>query len=444
MKRKLFILIALIATQALAQDVWDVTRCMEYAVTHNHEVTRKQLSFDNYQAEHLNAVGNFLPAIDANVGAQYNFGRAIDPETNTYTNVSTFYNGYALSAHIPVFDAMGRIHALKAAKADILMGKNALRQQQGQTALDTYQAFIHVVYYQGMVKMATEKLHESQGLVRQTRAMKEVGRKSQADLAQMEAEEAEATYQLTTYQNQLASAMLSLKQQMNYPIDQPLNVIHEDSRRMKDMLTPLEIQPNDSSLFILHASFPSLQQAYHAQQSAYHQWRQARANFFPTLSLSAGLSTTYFKTLHSTTATPFHRQFSNNMGEYIAATLSIPIFNRLSTVARAKKAKNNYLIAKEDYEQKRMELEKLSQEAWQDMKAYTLQAQQAYKKVTADSIAYLLTRRQYEEGLATAIELHNTASNLLNSQSTLLQCQLMARMKELLVRYYNGEEIWQK
>ena len=213
---------------------------------------------------------------------------------------------------------------------------------------------------------------------------------------------------------------------------------------MKDMLTPLEIQPNDSSLFILHASFPSLQQAYHAQQSAYHQWRQARANFFPTLSLSAGLSTTYFKTLHSTTATPFHRQFSNNMGEYIAATLSIPIFNRLSTVARAKKAKNNYLIAKEDYEQKRMELEKLSQEAWQDMKAYTLQAQQAYKKVTADSIAYLLTRRQYEEGLATTIELHNTASNLLNSQSTLLQCQLMARMKELLVRYYNGEEIWQK
>lgn len=44
------------------------------------------------------------------------------------------------------------------------------------------------------------------------------------------------------------------------------------------------------------------------------------------------------------------------------------------------------------------------------------------KKVEADSIAYQLTRRQFEEGLATAIDLHTTSAQLLNSKATLLQC----------------------
>ncbi|MBR6021562.1 MAG: hypothetical protein IK066_03995, partial [Kiritimatiellae bacterium] len=48
------------------------------------------------------------------------------------------------------------------------------------------------------------------------------------------------------------------------------------------------------------------------------------------LSLSAGLNTTFYKTLHSQTAASFSEQLKNNMGEYFGATVSIPLFNRLS------------------------------------------------------------------------------------------------------------------
>ena len=65
------------------------------------------------------------------------------------------------------------------------------------------------------------------------------------------------------------------------------------------------------------------------------------------------------------------------------------------------------------------------------------------KKVEADSIAYRLTRRQFEEGLSTAIDLHTTSAQLLKSRATLLQCQLMAIVKGQLVRYYRGETIWE-
>ncbi len=81
-------------------------------------------------------------------------------------------------------------------------------------------------------------------------------------------------------------------------------------------------------------------------------------------------------------------------------------------------------------------------EAWLDWQGYKKQTIQMEKKVEADSMAYRLTRRQFEEGLSTAIDLHTTSAQLLNSRATLLQCRLMAIVKEQLVRYYKGEQIW--
>ena len=411
---------------------WTMQKCMQYAVEHNHEVKQAALELDNYKAQKTKAIGSFLPAVDAGIGAQYNFGRAIDPETNGYTDVSTFYNGYQLSASLPVFDGFSRLHALRAAKASELMGRASLRQHQDQTALNVLQAYANVVYYEGLVKMAEEKLQETALLLKQTRLFEEVGRKSAADVAQVESQQAEADYELTRQQNLYASALLELKKTMAMPDSMEFRV---ESGKIKNS----SFLTLNSSLSTVHSE---LQVARYHMQASKHEWHQARASLFPSLSLSAGLNTTYYKTLHSETAASFSNQFKNNMGEYVGATLSIPLFNRLQTVTNIRKAKNNYQIACEAYEQKQLELKKLSQEAWQDWQGYLKQTVQMEKKVEADSLAYQLTRRQFEEGLSTAIDLHTTSAQLMNSKATLLQCQLMAIVKEQLVRYYKGEQIW--
>ena len=427
----LFIIYCFLFSEAQS---WTMQQCMQYAVEHNHEVKRTELELDNYKAAKTGAIGRFLPEVDASIGAQYNFGRAIDPETNTYTDVSTFYNGYSLGASLPVFDGFSRLHALRAAKAGVLMGHASVRQQQDQTALNVLQAFTNVAYYEGLVKMAEEKVEEATLLLKQTQVLEEVGRKSAADVAQVESQKAEADYELTRQQNLLASALLELKKEMNYPLTDSLRLnIKEITGRDARDYGPM---PTNSNLV------PELQQAYLSTQISQHEWHQARAGLLPSLSLSAGLSTTYYKTLHSQTAAAFSNQFKNNMGEYVGATLSIPLFNRLQTLTNIRRAKNNYQIARENYEQKQLEIEKLTREAWQDWQGYLKQTAQMEKKVEADSLAYQLTRRQYEEGLSTAIDLRTTSAQLLNSKATLLQCQLMAMVKEQLVRYYKGETIW--
>ena len=452
MKYTVFFLLSLFASQAVAQQEWTMRQCMQYAVAHNHQVKNAELELDSYLATKKEAIGRFLPAVDANIGIQYNFGRAIDPETNGYTNVSTFYNGYSLQASLPVFDGFNRVHALRAAKAGVLMGHQAVRQQKDQTALSVLQAFVDVAYYKGLVQMATEKLEETTLLLKQTRLMEEVGRKSPADVALVESQQAEANYELTRQQNLYTSALLELKKEMAFPLSEELSVKSEEYIKEENATNALQLPDSslltpNSSLFTLHSSLsplhPTLQIARYQVQQTKSVWNQARAALYPSLSFGAGLNTTYYKMLHATSTTGFSKQFNNNMGEYIAATLRIPLFNRMQTLTSIRKAKNEYLMARENLELKQLELEKLCREAWNDWQGYLKQTQQMEKKVAADSLAYRLTLRQFEEGLSTAIDLHTTSATLMNSKAMLLQCQLMAIVKETLTRYYQGENIWE-
>ena len=237
-KAILFIICHLACGTAGAQE-WTARQCMQYAVEHNHVVKRAELELDNYKAAKVTVVGSFLPSVSGSTGVQYNFGRAIDPETNGYTDVSTFYNGYSLSASLPVFDGFNRLNALKAAKASVMMGHNALREQQDQTALATLQAFANAAYYEGMVRMAEEKVEEATLLLKQTQVMEEVGRKSAADVAQVESQKAEADYELTRQQNLYASALLELKKEMAFPINDSLTPNLIPTREEDRITTPL-------------------------------------------------------------------------------------------------------------------------------------------------------------------------------------------------------------
>jgi len=417
-----------------AQKAWTVNQCMKYAVEHNHDIRTSTLDLDNYKATKSAAIGSFLPDVDGSIGTQYNFGRAIDPETNTYTDVSTFYNSYSLSSTLPVFDGFERVHALKAAKADVLMGKSSLKQLQNETALDVFQAFVNVLYYQGTSLMAEEKLKESEMLLHQTEVMEEVGRKSLADVAQMEAQMAEADCELTRQNNLLSSAMLTLKALMNYPLDDSLTL---DNGILFSWEEGDEPKAEDFAL----EQNAGLKKAYYSTKSSYHNWKQAISALYPTIYVGAGLGTTYYKTLHSQSAQSFNHQLRNNMGEYIAASISIPIFNRLSSINNIRKAKNNFLKAQEEYEKKRTELYKLSAEALQDHQGYVKETRQMIKKVAADSVAYMLTKRKFEEGLATAIDLKTNSATLLNSKASLLRSKLMAILKRRLVQYYFDETV---
>ncbi len=429
MNRTFITLIMLLTASSVGAQEMALTAddCMRYAVEHNHDIRISQLTQDTRRAERTGAIGAFLPSVNGSIGAQYNFGRAIDPETNTYTNVSTFYNGYSVQATLPVFDGFQRINQLRAAKASLLMGSSQLRAQQDELALQVFEAYCNVLYYQGTVKMAEEKREQSQLTLRQTQVMADVGQKSEADVAQMEAQLAGDDYEITRQQNELSTALLTLKQLMNYPERDSLVIVGEE-RSTQTLEEPSTLEN------------PAVAAAAQNVIVAKRRLSMARGALSPSLSISGGISTTYNKMLHNET-TGFRDQLDANRGEYIYASVSIPIFNRLENLTNIRRQRNNLRIAEEELEQKRDELVKLQLQAENDCEGFRKQTLQMQHKVEADSIAARLTTRKYEEGLSSAIDVQTSAATLLESRARLLQCRLLLALKQKLVNYYKGYPI---
>ena len=433
MKRKqrlLFITWTLLATAVPAQRMWTADQCMQYAVDHSRNVRAGRLTLADYEAERMRAAGGFLPSVGASVDGQVNFGRAIDPETNTYTTVSTLYNSYGLSASIPVFDGLQRYNELHAARASVLMGRQGVLAQKEQVAQQVLKQYVDAVYQMGALRMARQKREESMALLVQSRAMAEVGLRSEADTAQMRATYASDDCEVTRQESLLSNALLALKTTMNYPVDEPLQI---DTAAVPTY--PL-VACQAGELYAQACGWnPSVLMAGYNLKVARLGLRSARGAFFPSLSVGAGISTSYYRQIDAKGAAGFGSQFRNNRGEYVYASVSIPVFNRLGLLANLRRQRNNVERARETLGQRQDDLRVLIEQTASDQRNSCMELQKTAARVEADSVASCLSRQQYEEGLASAIDVHTAAVTLLQSR---LQNYYLTR----ILNYYKGMPLW--
>lgn len=426
-------LAALPVLRPRAQEIWTLERCMQYAVEHNHDVRQRQLSLDDARSERLRARGSFLPSLGADASAQTNFGRAIDPETNTYTNVSTFYNGYSLSASIPVFDGLQRWNGLQTAKLNVALGRESVRAGQDEVAQRVMRQYVDALYCRGALDLARSKRAESAELLRQARVMAEVGTRSAADTARMRATYAADDYEVVRQENLLATAVRTLKQLMNYPIDAEL-VLPESEPEEALTATPDATDVATTAL----ATNPSVKIAELNVQTALRNLRQARGAFSPSISLGAGVSTTYYRQVGGSGAVGFRTQLRNNMGEYVYAGVSVPLFNRLGLLCNLRRQKNNVAKARENLDAQRTELRRLVEEATADHRAALQEMDRMQRRVEADSLAAHLVVRQFEEGLASPVDVQTATVALLQSRAALLQSRLGYVYVKRMLDYYQG------
>lgn len=438
MKRLLITIYAIAAVlQLSASEPWSVERCMQYAADHSHTVRQQQFALEDSRAAKTQAIGAFLPSVYGSVDGQINFGRAIDPSTNTYTDVSTLYNGYGLQASLVVFDGLQRYNNLRLAKANEAMGRSGVRAEKDDVALKVYKAYMDLVYCEGAVSQTAKKRDESRELLRQTEGMAEVGQKSDADVAQMRATLVADEYELAHMQSQTTKARLALKQLMGFPVDSALAVIQPS---FDDELLTAE-EASQISAFAATDN-PRILKAQQNVEAARYSLRAARGALLPTISLSGGVSTSFFRNMDKGGHASFSSQFRNNAGEYVGLSLSIPLFDRLATYSTIRRRKTALVQAQENLAYEQSELRRIIVEAASDVANSTKEVEKMQEQVEADSIASRLTTRKYEEGLASSIDVKTAAVTLLQSRVRLLQSQLTMAYNKKLLAYYKGESLW--
>ena len=426
------------AAGASAQS-WSLDDCMKYAVEHATEVKREVVNARQRKQDYQHAVAGFLPTVTGGVQGQYAWGRNIDPETNTYNNVTTFNNYYQLYAELNVFDGFATINALKQAKLSRDYSATAMQKIQDDRAIDVMQKYVDAAYAEASIRIASEKLNESKRMLAKMKRLYELGEKGRPDVVQMESQVAEDEYNLTHQENVAKQSLLALKSAMNFPVDEELKLaaLAKTQKKSQESL-PVNYETVYQGFQNIS---PDLKSAEYEVERARYDYKIAKGRLLPSLSLGGGISTNYYKNLSQKGQYDgFASQFRNNQGEYLALTLSIPIYNsdRWHSV---KKARNDWQLAQVNLEETRRKLHDQIAQAVMDAEGYAKELHQMQKKVASDSLAYHMSSRKFEEGMLSTFDLHTAAQTLLESRIKELQMQMLLIIKQRLVGYYQGENL---
>ena len=438
MKRTInLLIIGLNSLSIVAQEQWTMNRCISYAIEHANSVRKQRIEIRQSRYDMTTAGLDFLPTISAQLSGQYSWGRNIDPETNTYNTITTFNNYYSIGAEMRLFDGGRTFNAFRQARLARLNSETALQKAADDKAVVVMTKFIEAVYHQKSIGLASRKLADSKALLHKTRSLFELGEKSRPDVVQIESQVAEDDYNLLHQQNAAQSALLALKSEMNFPV--------EDLLELDTSVVSCPISTDDAGHIYerFGSESPDVKLAVFKAENARYTYLIQRGLLLPSLSLSGGISTNYYRNLSQKTkrGEVFGRQFHNNIGEYIYLQLSIPIFapSRWRTVHRAK---SDWLEAQLVLEDTKQKLNADIVQAVSDRDGCVREIVKMEKKVESDSLAYRLSVRKYEEGMLSAFDLHTAAQTLLESRIKLLQIQLTLEMKIRLVNYYKGNRLW--
>lgn len=431
----------LAAGTAKAQLPMTLKDCMEYALEQSTEMERLHADHDDARLQRREAIlRTFTPDISAGIGVSSNFGRTVDPETNSYINTSSFSNSYSVQGSLLLFDGFAALNNMKIARMAVQMGLTREQQLNDKICLSVMQAYYNVVFHRRMSAVLEAQVASGRAHLTLARRQHELGQKGYADVVQTEADLAEKEYQLVQSGNECGEAMLNLKALMLYPVDDSLAIVEEPSALRQPLPSATDPAADRQLAEWAKQHLPEAVLSRWEMEKAKLELHSVRGSFLPSLLLSGGWSSNYYTYpgKEGYKAPDFRDQIRNNGGEYVQLVLSIPIYSRFSRRTRLEMKKNDCRRAEANHRDRMQRIEAEVSRALQDSRGAFSALEKARKRVKVQEESYRLSERQLEQGLISPLDYQSVSNAFLQAKAEELNAFLQYMLKQSVVSYYKG------
>ena len=431
----LVVVAALYAQPVNAQQQWSLKQCCDYAVEHNITIKQQENQCRQQEIQLSNAKNQRLPDLSGSAGQNFSFGRGLTAE-NTYTNTNTSSTSFSLGTSVPLFTGFQIPNNIKLNQLNLQAATQDLEKAKNDIRTQVAQAYVQILYNLEMADVAHRQISIDSAQVARLQALLNIGRASEAELAQQKATMAQSLLTATQADNNLQLAILAMTQLLELPTPEGFSVVRPEvgSEGGKTIVTPDEIYAEALT------TKPEVQAQQLRLRATENSIKIAQSGYYPTLSFSAGLGSNYYKT-SGFKADGFAKQMKNNFSQYLGFNLSIPIFNRFQT-------RNSVRSAKIDRENQTLQLDntkkalyKEIQQVYYNTVAASQKLQSSRQSSQSRETAFRLTQAKYEQGKATITEFNEAKNNYLKSSSDLTQARYEYLYQQALILFYRGQEL---
>lgn len=414
---------------AAAQDslkVWTLQDCLHYALENNIQLRQSRNDYLSGVEDTREAKAALLPSLTASTTQGYtNYPSSNALDKNSYTGTyglnagMTLYEGGKLRTAVRQQNVQNRIDALSVAEAE-----NDIR-------IALVQAYMQCLYAAEAVEVAAGTAEVSRAQRDRAEEMWRAGSVSKVDFAQLESQYAGDAYQVVVARTSLDNYKLQLKQLLELDITEEMNLAApaiQESEVLSALPAKAEIYATAMD------AMPEIKRGELAVESAELGIRQARAGFFPSVSLSAGIGTGHMSGGSFESGSQVWNRFNENVG----LTLSVPIFSNRKNRTAVNKARLTAANSRLSWQDLQKTLLREVESAYLDAVSAQSQYLAASEKQRYARQSFELTSEQFSVGMKNTVELITAQNELSSARQEVLQAKYIALMNIELLNIYQG------
>lgn len=424
-----------------------LNEAVSLALEQSIEIQQAANNLERSEAAVQGAFGQFLPNLNATMGANRTTGRQFNQATIAFDDFTQNSISGNLGTSVPLFTGWQNISNLRQARTDREAALTSFERQREDVIFSTASSFLQVILNLELLDIAKDNLETAKKQLEQVQAQVEVGMRPIVDQFNQEAEVAN---------NELI--VIQRRSQVNTSKVQLIRILQLDALQDYEFVVPdintEGIIPQQFNLAdLIEAALNNRKDIRAAElqiQSAEFALRSARSGYLPTLSFSASISSSYgdqyrLRTFDPDTGTTITETvgfgdqfFDQRINRGLGFNLSIPIFDRFQTrtavTNRQIDLKNTRLAL---IDRQSLVFQEVRQ-AYEDYLALAQELETTAVALRAAEKAFETQQERYNVGSSTLIELTQANNAFFQASSRRVQTIYQFVFQEKLLDYFLG------
>lgn len=465
----------LVGVQLSAQEKkWTLRECIDYAIKNNISVQTSELDIKNAAINKKDALGAFLPTVNANASHSWNIGLNQNITTGLLQNQTTQFTSAGLNVGVDIYNGLKNQLQLRKSNLAIIASQYQLAKMQEDIALNVANAFLQILFNKENLKVQQQQKEYNLSQLDKIKQLVDAGVVPKGDLLDIKATAASDTQKVLAAENALLISKLSLAQLLRldefktFDIDEnQIPELNEEillqsseaiAQKAKESRTELKIAQTNVELAkkdvsIARAAYqPTISGFYSFSTRAAYSDRVVGAIPDPDNPTSAigyvdgtnqlVLQPNYKPILGS--PLPVFDQFSNNKGQNFGVQLSVPIFNGFITRNNVERSKVALERAKLNLGQQELDVERNVFTAYTDANAARESFEAAKTTLEARQLSFGYAKDRYEVGLMNVFDFNQAQTSLVNAESEVLRTKYDYLFRLKILEFYFGIPLIEK
>ncbi len=382
-KLSLFLSLHIFLVGKIVGQQYDLGQCIEFAIDNSLQLQQANLNVRNSEISQQLAIESRFPSLNITSSLGGNFGRTIDPTTNTFVVSSLYTNGFSLNSGFVLYNGNRINNTIKQARIEADVARKERDQSLNDLSLAVAQAYLNLLLAFDNYEAAQVNLELTREQLDQTRKLVEAGALPLADLLEVESQLALNEQEIVTANNNIVLGRLELKQLMFMQPDETLEIVRPDLE--SELEVPI-INPSE----VFNAALQTQPQVTASElriESALKEEEIAKSRWYPTISTFVQLNTNYssiartpsgfdivqspptpviidgetsviqfFQEVPTFDNQPYFDQLDRNLGVGVGIQISLPLYNNGQTRLGVERARLGKYASDLELEQTKLQL----------------------------------------------------------------------------------------